>query len=416
MPPQGFRLAKILLFFRPMQAEQTIDTVRSALGRVLSPLVAWIPDVTAIPRQRQIAIAAVVSVLLHLVIFSGLVVHELVWSKRAEPIKPAPPARLQVMLVPKPQLRDEEDPLFKERRAMLDAKGLDPSTEKPEDAKFESDRNMKEGSELPAKGMLPLPSQEGRTDRLGYEFRNQEVRLGTIPDAPPETLRPPDPSQQEPAGAPPVPTPLFTPQPVAPDALASADKAKPDEALPDPAKTAKATPPPFKTSTRTENTMAMLTATPRPKVAMPTPAPPSLPATMPAPPKSVADVFNSNLRKTGVEGSINTKGKNGVNAIGTPMGIYRRRLSQQLESLWTLKRPGDNAEVGTVRVNMRLRDDGTVESARVPAQDSAASPHHTEICLQVIRELRPMKMPPEAAPLLDDGILEITFSFSIYGL
>src|SRR4051812_29491163 len=126
-----------------MQAEQTFETVRSALGRVLSPLVAWIPDVTAIPRQRQIAIAAIASVLFHLVIVACLVIHEWVWPMHAEPPPPPPTAPLQVLLVPKPQpLPRNDDPLVKERMEFLNAKGLEASKVKPPDAKFESDKDM----------------------------------------------------------------------------------------------------------------------------------------------------------------------------------------------------------------------------------------------------------------------------------
>ncbi|HEV7404166.1 MAG TPA: hypothetical protein VGO11_14595 [Chthoniobacteraceae bacterium] len=399
-----------------MQAEQTFETVRSALGRWLSPLVAWIPDVTAIPRKRQVAIAAIASILFHLILFSGFVIHEMVWPVRAEPMKPTPTAPLQVMLVPKPQLRDEDDPLVKARRQLLNAKGLDESKEKPDNAEFESDINIKAGAELPPTGILPLPSQQGRTDLPGYDFRNQDVRLGAVPDPTPETLSPPDPAQKDPAGAPPSPAPLYKPQPVAPDTLASADKAKPVEDLPDPAKTVKATPPPFKMSDRPENSIAMLTATPRPKSSA-TPVPPALPATVPeAPPKSTTDRFHENLRKTGVEGNIVTKGPNGVNTVSSPVGRYFKRLSQQLVSIWMLKKEGKNVEIGMVRVNLRLREDGTVASAKVAPEDAVARPLHTEICLQVIRELRPEKMPPEVEPLLENGIFEYAFSFSIYEL
>jgi outer membrane biosynthesis protein TonB len=410
---EGFRLEKILLISFQMQAEQTFDTVRNALARVLSPLVAWIPDVTAFPRKRQVAIAAIASIFFHLLIVTGFVVHEFVWPVHVEPPPPAPAAPLNVQLVPKPQLHDDDDPLVKARRQILDAKGLDESTTKPADAQFESDKDMIAGSRLPATGILPLPSQQGRTDLPGHDFRDQEVRLGVTPDPTPETLRPPDPTEKQPASAPPSVTPLFIPQPLAPDTLASADKAKPVDPLPDPARTAKATPPPFKMSDKAENSVAMLVATPKPKLAA-TPAPPAPPATMPAPPPSLTDRFRENMRKTGVEGNIVAKGNNGVNAVNTPMGRYKRRLSQQLESLWTLKRPGENAELGTVRVSIKLREDGSVQSARVI--DDGGSPRHTEICMRVIQELRPEKMPPEAEPLLDDGVMEITFSFTIYGL
>src|ERR1043165_1964239 len=104
-----------------MQAEQTFETVRSALARALSPLVAWIPDVTTIPRQRQIALAAIASVLFHLVIVACLVVHELVWPVHNEPPPPASPAPLQVTIVQKPQPLPPDDPLTKEQMDFLNA-------------------------------------------------------------------------------------------------------------------------------------------------------------------------------------------------------------------------------------------------------------------------------------------------------
>ena len=60
---------------------------------------------------------------------------------------------------------------------MIDPRGLQPSLEAPKEAKFESDQNMKAGSQVPANGLLPMPAQEGRTDLPTQDFADQDVHV-----------------------------------------------------------------------------------------------------------------------------------------------------------------------------------------------------------------------------------------------
>jgi outer membrane biosynthesis protein TonB len=398
-----------------MQLEQSYDTARVLLRRCFLPLVAWIPDISRIPPRRQAAIAVVVSGVFHLLLLLAFLIGGMITPTRRDLVPQISQKPLEVQLVPMPETPqpDRAQPL---RRQLLDAKGMEESGEKPETALFETDKDMVAASEKPASGLLPLPSQEGRNDLPGMDFADQDVRIGVAPDPQPEKVQPPEVAEEKPKTLAPTITPLYTPQPVAKEAITAAQAAKPVDALPDPAKLARSTPPPLKMRDEpAEDTLAMLVATPKPKpVATPAPEPEPAPTNVPAPqPRtSITDRFQENMRKTAVEGNITKRGKNGVAAINTPMGRYNRRLSQQIESLWTLKRQGRIGELGTVRVRVKLRADGTIQSAHVV--DDGGSPRHTEICLQVVRDMRPEKMPPEAEPFLEDGIMEITFSFTLF--
>ena len=94
---------------------------------------------------------------------------------------------------PEPLLPLAPDP----QRHFLDPTGLDISKVAPENAIVESSENGVAESELPAKGDVPLPSQEGR-DSPFMAFKTQKALFGPSPDPFPEdaqakSLTPPPP-------------------------------------------------------------------------------------------------------------------------------------------------------------------------------------------------------------------------------
>jgi hypothetical protein len=98
----------------------------------------------------------------------------------------------------------------------------------------------------------------------------------------------------------------------------------------------------------------------------------------------------------------------------TPMGRYRRKMSQQLESLWTLKMadlPKDRP-ASTVRLEAKVLQSGKVTDVAV--LEDGGDRAHAEICMAVMRALKLDPLPPEAAPLLEDGAMVMRLSFSRY--
>jgi hypothetical protein len=96
------------------------------------------------------------------------------------------------------------------------------------------------------------------------------------------------------------------------------------------------------------------------------------------------------------------------------MGRYRRKMSQQLESLWTLKMadlPKDRP-ASTVRLEAKVLQSGKVTDVAV--LEDGGDRAHAEICMAVMRALKLDPLPPEAAPLLEDGAMVMRLSFSRY--
>ena len=334
----------------------------------------------------------------------------------AEPA--AAPKALNVQLVPMPEKEIAARP--EKRSQLLNARGLSAPEEKPDSNEFESDKDMKAASESPATGLLPLPSQEGRTDSPSLDCKTQDVRIGLAKPEQVEALRaPPDKATNQPPA--PV-SPMYKPQPLATDQLASAERAKPADQLPEPAKAVRATPPPLKLSDKTgENVVEIAREKPDKAEPPPKDVPAATPTTLamatkpaPARPPSVAERYQASLQKTRIEGNISNRGRAGVNSINTPMGRYHRRMCQQIESLWTLKTREHPELLGTstVRIRYLVQGDGTVTNIEV--LDTGGDARHAQICTETIRALKLDPLPPEATPLLSNGVLEMALSFTLF--
>ena len=403
-----------------MLAEDLQLTVRDVSRRAIAPMVGWIPDVNAIPTRRLVAIGAIGSVFFHLIVLIVWVLLSMKFAflqdrSTAAAAAPASSKPLVVQLVPMPE--KEIAPRPPKRSELLNARGLTAPEEKPDSNEYESDKDMRAASESAPTGLENLPSQEGRTDIPAQDFQTQDVRIGLAKPEQIDALRtPPDPKATQPA------SPLYKPQPLANDQLASAERAKPADQLPEPAKAVKATPPPLKLSDKTgENVLEIARekpalADPVPK-AVPTATPMKLAmATTPSParPPSVNQRYQESLQKTRIEGNISNRGRAGVNSINTPMGRYHRRMCQQIESIWTLKTREHPELLGTSTVRMRylVQADGTVTDIQV--LDAGGDPRHAQICTETLRTLKLEPLPPEATPLLSNGVLEMALSFTLF--
>lgn len=401
----------------------------------LDTLLARIPDVSRAPLWQQISVGAALALLIHFFVFIALVILFYEGFQNRTVGREDQP--LEIEIVPMPARQTALVPPKPKTMPILDSKGLEESAEKPKNAEFESDRDMAAGSEMPAAGLLNLPSQEGRDDLPGHNFATQDVTLGLIkPKAP---AAPPSP-RQEPAVAPQPPAglrPLYDPQPVAKEALAKAEKAPPTKTIPQPATTPvpveRATPPPLKVSDAArEDSMAVTrlspVSTPGPVTKLqpiPTPAPQpaasptprwmamlTTPAPLPVP--NMKQRYQESLTKTRIEGNITKSGKPGVDAVKGPLGKYYRDMSLQVGSRWNqyTAKATDMLNLGTVKVRFNIRADGRVTNAEVI--EDGGDRHHAEVCLRAVQTSKLPPLPPDIVDTLADGTLEIVYSFTLF--
>ncbi len=397
--------------------------IKDAVHRLAAPVLNRIPDISQQPVRRQAAIGVTASILVHLLLLLILSIAAMVIPSHTEP---APAARndLEIQLVPLPEKKQVIAEKKPDALPLIDPRGMEKSQEKPKSAEFESDRDMKAGSELPANGLLPLPSQEGRTDRNTNDFATQDVRISLTEPAITPTPPSPQPSPQEAAPAPSMP-PLYDPNPVAKEKIAAAEHAKPTDKLPEPAKP-RATPPPMKTTMMPrEDEMAV--AKP---VATPPPGPVTKvePVSKPAPKFSVASLvtpkpmtapsfaerYQENLQKTRIEGAISNRGKAGVDAVASPLGRYWSQVKQALNSSWTplVKDRMSLIAPGSASFVFSISSDGKVVGVHMESNSSNST--FGSLCEEAIRKAPIPQPPADLVPSLRDGALEYNMTFTFY--
>jgi TonB family protein len=129
---------------------------------------------------------------------------------------------------------------------------------------------------------------------------------------------------------------------------------------------------------------------------------------------SPEDLFQEGKQQTRVDGGLAENGKTGVNASKTPLAAYMKQVSRAIGARWNLviRSRMDSLETGSVKVRFKVAMDGVVQE--VVLEQSSANREFSELCLDVIRAAELDPPPPEAAPLLKKGLLEIPFTFSLY--
>ena len=96
------------------------------------------------------------------------------------------------------------------------------------------------------------------------------------------------------------------------------------------------------------------------------------------------------------------------------MGVYMKSVSRAIGAKWNLlvKNRMDSLETGLVKVRFWITADGSVR--RVVIERSTANRAFSELCLEAVKASQLEPPPEEAKPLLQDGLLEIPFTFSLY--
>lgn len=247
-----------------------------------------------------------------------------------------------------------------------------PEAPPPEQAVFESDRNTAASASEAAAGELPVPTLDGR-EQPSLELETTELAMAQPADAAPAPETPPS----EPA--PPAPPEAAEPK------VEEPEKEKPPE--PD-ALLAMAEP-------RREEERE-----PREQ-----PQPPSPPPARPA--------FQRQARPTRLRGSVSNAGRPSVEAVATPLGRYRKAISDAIGSSWYyyIGSRLDMFSYGTVSVVFIIDKDGKVRRPRVSSNTSNESFEIVTLESILAAEIPPI--PPDVLPALEGGQIEIDYSFSI---
>jgi len=338
--------------------------------------------------RRKLGLAIVISLFLHFVVGYSLAAFGSA-SPPALPVDDKPVELTMVDLSATPPPLAPKDPQFMETDPSRE------SAEKPKEQTFESNANAIAASKLPATGDAPLPSQDGK-DRPVVNLETHDYSLPTDGSKPqpepqttvapestiaPETTAPPKATTPIPA---PTAAPITTPEP---EQLAML-KSSP--------------PPPIKAPDETESS-------PPPAVTE------SAPAVAPRPkPQVAASNYQAQKEENRITGRITNRGPASVNAVGTPLGKYKKTVSEAIGSRWYhyMSSRIDLASVGTVNIHAEVDGQGRVQNLRVVSND--ANEAFANICLQSFQEARIPPIPPDLIATLPDGRLSLDFSFINY--
>jgi len=149
---------------------------------------------------------------------------------------------------------------------------------------------------------------------------------------------------------------------------------------------------------------AMLTSTPTPTVR------PSVVRT----PEQPRAAYRAQKRQTRLSGSITNRGVSAVNAIGTPLGRYRKALYDAVGSRWYyyVSRQGDLISIGTLRLVFSVDRSGHVANLKIVENSSNES--FANVCLQSVLEIQLPPIPEDVADTLPAEGLDEEMSFTMY--
>ena len=236
-----------------------------------------------------------------------------------------------------------------------------PEAERQEQAAFESDRNTAAAAPDAAQGELPVPTQDGREQPF-LELQETQLALAQPSDTAPAPETPPaEPAEKKPAEE----------KPTEPDALLAMNQPRREEE-----------------------------EEPREQ-----PRPPAPPPARPA--------FQRQARPTRLRGSVDSTGRSSVASVATPLGRYRKAISDAIGSSWYyyIGNRLDMFSYGTLDVVFTVDRSGKVRRPRVTRNSSNESFEIVTLESILAAEIPPI--PPDVLPVLEGGRIEIDYSFSI---
>jgi hypothetical protein len=312
--------------------------------------------------RRETVVAAIASVLLHLAIILCVAMALAVpaWQFPVSP--PESDAPIEVTFLP------AEPPKPQEPSYVTTAEQNAP--EAPKNAPFESDKNTRAASNSVPTGTAPVPSLDGR-DSPALELTNTDYKDGKQGEAAAPMAQPQTESQPAP------PEPVATPEPALP----------------------------------ATTQLALRDAPPRPKAEQQKPeTKPAQPA-RPKPP--AASGFQPETRITRIKGNLSNRGKASVDAAATPLGRYKKMVSDAIGSRWYyyVNDQIGLLNIGTVEVRFIVSSNGKVGGVKVLANTSNES--FASVSVNSIIEAEIPPIPDEVAKLLVNERLEIDYTFTI---
>ena len=314
--------------------------------------------------RRKALVALAASILLHLFIIGS--VSFMLAVRKPISIPPPEEAPVELTLVAAPDSTPKPRPVYVQTSESQRA------DKPPETSVFESDKDTHAASPLPAAGDAPVPTQEGR-DQPGLSLENKEYTAGPVPRESSPAVQP----RQETA-----------PEP-------KAEESKPKMTPQQSTQLALLEPPKPKTS-------------PRPKAAKAVRKEQQQQAQTPQPPG-----YQPQTRITRIRGNISNMGRAEVSATATPLGRYKKMLSDAIGSRWYyyVTEQLGLLNVGTVEVRFLVRENGNVERVQVLRNSSNES--FAACTVRAIMEADIPPIPKELVPMLEGSRIEIEYSFTI---
>ena len=149
------------------------------------------------------------------------------------------------------------------------------------------------------------------------------------------------------------------------------------------------------------------------------PASPASPAQPPSPPvtsgtSGTTKGYQPETRQTVIRGNISNRGRSSVAAEATPIGRYKKAVADAIGSRWYYY-VGDRMgllSIGTVDVSFKVSPTGKVTGLKVLRSNSNES--LTDCSVRSIMDAKLPPIPPDVAATLQNGCLEIDYSFTIY--
>src|SRR5437773_60631 len=336
--------------------------------------------------RQKILWAVFVSLLLHLIV--GVSIAS--FGDKLQPSLPEEekPVELTIVdLTPRPT-----PPAVPRSTPFIDTTAQTETKEEPKDKTFESNANSIAASELPALGIAPIPTQEGK-ELPTMDLTNRQHSLEREGAQPQPSSRPPPAASV---------MPRATPEPTAAQS---------------PTATPPSTPQPTPTPTPSADLLAMFRASPPPAARTPGPEneirPPSQkasPAPVPHPPASSA--YRREQIQERMAGNISKRGVASVNAVGTPLGRYEKSVYDSIGKRWyaLCDANRDRVDIGTVHVQFVVAPDGKINDIKVISGGTSES--FANLCLQSIQEAKPGAIPEDVMAVLPPQGLPGDVSFT----
>ena len=304
--------------------------------------------------RREALAALALAILIHLALVFGAGWFFVLAANIPFQPAAAEPEPVRLVILP-PEPKPAKRPVF------VPSQSSETPARKPrEDAPFESDRDSIAASEAAPTGTEPVPSVDGREENA-LTLRDQTYSAGK----PEQPAAPAVPQESKPAEQA-APTPRLE------EITAPIEKPKP-----------------------------ITQATPKPAEQTARPAPPT------------ATGYRPETRVTRLRGNVSTRGRASVEANATPLGRYKKQVSDAIGSRWYyyVKSQSGLLNLGTVEIRFTVEPSGKVRGPRILRNSSNESLASVSIASIINAEIPPI--PPDVAKLLDNGRLEIDYSFTV---